>query len=670
MIRRGEGTLNSKEKICNETCPNIIDRTKETIGEDREFYLKPIVRMDSKDLDTISVNDSFVSEIERIREDFQRLIYRGNPSNKETRKSRDERMMICKTWFILKQERRIKNEEVLISLIADRGSLFSLQYQLYASNHDFYLEQRPPKIRNEQDLIDSFISQHFERHKICKSCENCEKYKSILREIGVYLENTKQSIIGLEEFLNIFDQQGENDDISEIIKALRGMIFPVWFTSELTPQKVWERLKTLINSEDSNLISLKQYECDIFIEHILPSLFSFAKSYHYSKEECKHFRAEYTVCDKSQFQKYSENYQHLVESNLNFQKMFVAQNDLELSSSKKEVYLEQKCNIQLSNEVLKKLLAATELYCKRVFSNENIFNLDEEYLEKIVTNIDKFTYNDYRKFSLYFCLLFFEATQDLINHKRLWDIKRILEREVTTTLRLSENQLIAYLFFIDQVQKICELDEDTSCNNWEIFFKIIGCKKSRIWSLFEKPSKLFLELLSRENIPAPLDFPASVREMIDGCMPLEYDSLYCFRLSSKIKEGGFERFLNQYPDTLVECVKRLKIRVKHGTNLDEYLKEWGALKVNLSKIRRICQSMIKIYWNTIPNSTDADLFDFCISQYESSDAINRQEVKKRNEERAKDDVQELKMLLTEAAIRQCLIDQAKEVLWSNVKQIL
>ena len=80
--------------------------------------------------------------------------------------------------------------------------------------------------------------------------------------------------------------------------------------------------------------------------------------------------------------------------------------------------------------------------------------------------------------------------------------------------------------------------------------------------------------------------------------------------------------------------------------------------------------MIKIYWNTIPNSTDADLFDFCISQYESSDAKNRQEVKKRNEERAKDDVQELKMLLTEAAIRQCLIDQAKEVLWSNVKQIL
>ena len=164
--------MNSKEKICNETCPNINDRTKETIGEDREFYLKPIVRMDSKDLDTISVNDSFVSEIERIREDFQRLIYRGNPSNKETRKSRDERMMICKTWFILKQERRIKNEEVLISLIADRGSLFSLQYQLYASNHDFYLEQRPPKIRNEQDLIDSFISQHFERHKICKSCKN------------------------------------------------------------------------------------------------------------------------------------------------------------------------------------------------------------------------------------------------------------------------------------------------------------------------------------------------------------------------------------------------------------------------------------------------------------------------------------------------------------------
>ena len=105
-----------------------------------------------------------------------------------------------------------------------------------------------------------------------------------------------------------------------------------------------------------------------------------------------------------------------------------------------------------------------------------------------------------------------------------------------------------------------------------------------------------------------------------------------------------------------------KVRLKPerwGDVQEQYLKLWSAIPCNLEEIcellRRGC-GMIR--WGWIPNASQEELHGFCKSLRGSES----------NEARIAADIEELKVLLTEMALRTVLTDRARQVLADKIEE--
>ena len=113
------------------------------------------------------------------------------------RASREENHFICKCAFILKRTQL--NKRQLLYMLADYGTLFSLQYQIYTGDHHFYLRLRKQHKKGIIACEDEAISAIPESER--------EKYRAILRKL-----QAKADI----EYKKISDIQDELLDTLEI----------------------------------------------------------------------------------------------------------------------------------------------------------------------------------------------------------------------------------------------------------------------------------------------------------------------------------------------------------------------------------------------------------------------------------------------------------------------
>lgn len=85
-------------------------------------------------------NSDKAKKITEARKTFQRFVT-GEPENAAVRMTRDERPFISKIYFVhkLQLKRAIHDKTaMLLSLLADRVTLFSRKYQIYRTDHSFY----------------------------------------------------------------------------------------------------------------------------------------------------------------------------------------------------------------------------------------------------------------------------------------------------------------------------------------------------------------------------------------------------------------------------------------------------------------------------------------------------------------------------------------------------
>ncbi len=160
---------------------------------------------------------------EKISEEIQ--YFRGQilyDSAKRTKRSiRDERMFTCKPWFIIKQHKRINSPEIVLALLADQRTLFSLKYQNYQSEHPVCLRIQSQNLNYATEGEKGTVTTKGQIYDICKQqtfeaiesetdqkildCIDYEKVKNTyiqaLTEIEQWAGSKKKSFTEIEMWL-------------------------------------------------------------------------------------------------------------------------------------------------------------------------------------------------------------------------------------------------------------------------------------------------------------------------------------------------------------------------------------------------------------------------------------------------------------------------------------
>lgn len=131
----------------------------------------------------VLIEVSECKKIEHGRKQFKKMVL-GKEEGTVERKSRDEQPFVNKTRFILMREHEAYWDHLLPDLLADQSTLFSRGYQVYATDHPFYLELRRQQGNNSAAQIQACINEALfkvpneEKSVMQESCAALQKKQS------------------------------------------------------------------------------------------------------------------------------------------------------------------------------------------------------------------------------------------------------------------------------------------------------------------------------------------------------------------------------------------------------------------------------------------------------------------------------------------------------------
>ena len=183
------------------------------------------------------------AKIEDVQKQFRRRVLKKQAGAGE-RKSRDERPFVNKTQFILSRKQEPYGDFLLLDLLADKTTLFSRSYQVYATDHPVYLE-----LRQQQGNTADTQLQHCLNEALAKvPSERKEHYEKLLRDIAEKAAQEQKSLLEIEQammdeavgpsvsdqVLEEFIRQAEEDLKADDVLNELNELFPDW---ELTQQE-------------------------------------------------------------------------------------------------------------------------------------------------------------------------------------------------------------------------------------------------------------------------------------------------------------------------------------------------------------------------------------------------------------------------------------------------
>ena len=278
-------------------------------------------------------------EIEHARKQFKQMVL-GKEDGTVERKSRDEQQFVNKTQFILQREHETCWEHLLIDLLADQTTLFSRDYQLYATDHPAYLGLR----RQQGNTVQTQLQLCLDEALAKAPCEEKERYEKILRRIAQEaaraskpLTEVEQEMINgvigrkvsAQEVKDFFQWVKENTD-TELVLSMKNELFPKWelsrqereylvqsyFREDGTAQDrvadFYQRFLTYhIQEYTSRVIAwlkcwipdleLHEEDAQPFVGGVLEAFFYRIRILPLEKAAPGHHSAQYRVCDKTAF---------------------------------------------------------------------------------------------------------------------------------------------------------------------------------------------------------------------------------------------------------------------------------------------------------------------------------------------------------------------------------
>ncbi len=225
-------------------------------------------------------------------------------------------------------------------------------------------------------------------------------------------------------------------------------------------------------------------------------------------------------------------------------------------------------------------------------------------------------------------------------------------------MKENPKEKVRRISFLHELNAACNLSMEDRAKNWNLFLNVHG---TQIQS--KEEYELWWKIIygeqasgkAKEDIPV-MELTLLCLDCLKECLPDSLETLYSYRPASFLHQGGFSKFLEQYPNVLKECVER--IQQKDWTKYRRrYLQEWARLECDQEAIRALCNVRAAlIRWGSISKGLNREFEAFCRSGY------TKKKLETVTDKTIMENVQELKSLLVETSFRRILNREAAVVL--------
>ena len=615
-----------------------------------------------------------------------------------------ESPFICKPKFIIDRENQNMSEKVLISLLADRSTLFSSQYQIYSSDHAFYRAVRKSLGRTRT-----------EQREICmqKAQEHCadswDIYGPILKEVQAFAIKKNVSVCKLERELVMyaiadFTADAENME-QEYYKILHTCISGI-------PQYLLENVKTLSLSDlevqkligdyfsmfDNGHVPMSEFfirlsrHLPLDGEKVLYKLHKWLPNSKIGLSEAAAARfvpdalCPYCRCEEQQYSagEASGHYRTTIEHHkitdaerAAFRQYQLDRKELEawagltFSLPFKErsgFYTDMSTPALIQPPHLSEICNATKQYLIDSGSTINPEQSCEIYVARLISQI-KDGCTDTRLSPFAYLVIATLGKGRIFSGSYCLENDQILDfsKHVYRAKPAKSKQRIYRLRFLSELCRLFDLPVESCLLNLKYFLYFHGSKiesadEAALWGNILISLRNRADDVNAVSIP-PIEIQMTIDNRIDGIISFEPESQYCYRSSSPLHLGGYAEFLNQYRPLLDQCVHNLaKQKDSRWPHIvKKYLSFWSSPEVDREEIRKFCDICMKeTDWKTeFPHQRIINKFckELCSSQQGNVIHVS-------------DCQEELNLLLFEAVVRLVLIKQATDILLRKSQSLL
>ena len=677
------------------------------IQENPEFGISliPISRgfISEEEMEVLS-DSAECAKIEIVRKQFKRRVLEKKAGIGE-RKSRDERPFVNKTQFILSRKQEPYGDSLLLDLLADKTTLFSRSYQVYATDHPVYLELR----RQQGDTADTQLQHCLNEALVKVPSERKEHYEKLLRDIAEKAAQEQKSLLEieqammdeavgpsvsdrvLEEFIRQAEENLKADDVLNELNEL----FPDW---ELTQQETeylcrsWLKMvgehgafqkyrevytydtpEGITKAENYlrngfSELELQPEEAQTFISNVLRSFFCCVKSLSLEKEAAGHHTAHYFVYDRKACKAYLERKERLQKVLEQYQD-WKKQDEMSAFQSLPSLLVDSAycfAEEQKKSVPVGEIIKATKDYLLNTRGGAE--HVSESLANTVVIETISSSGNTIAEFPILYLMVCVAGTSQLFSTPRVLTTQAFLDVLKSPYYQKPARwrQRIHRIDVLHKLHELCGLDRNQRSVSWQCFLQIHGsviesAEEADLWRMIIYGGAKKIDFDNPEEDIPPIELSLLCSDCLQTCLPIQPERLYGYQGGSVLDMGGVALFLWKYADVLPACVQRIKQRPERWKNIQkQYLKQWSMVPCNLLEIKEQCrQGSALIRWGTIPNASQEELRGFCQS-------LHKGDV---DEKRIASDTEELKMLLTEAALRVVVNEQARQVLADIIEEV-
>lgn len=595
-----------------------------------EFYelLPRGVDLEEEASDTIPVLDEQFVEIETSRWDF--LYHCGfDTSRPMVNKSR----LCCKVVFIIRELPSIDRPDVLFALLSDRTTLFSTSYANYQHNHAFVKKQSKgiSAASEKQAALRAQVA--WNRYVSIFSKENrqrLEQKRDMFLNAAVCIDKIRRikrnSILYYRwAILSTLNQAAEGSESSALFSLI----------------KEW-------NEDDeakSAGITIQLDEKDALQFCVLYFVDHFCAQYRWEKlvkDEAGHFRREYTQEDYRAFQLFKEQ-KSMLASLFGEAQKWSKQHEFPFSP------VECRSERPLTSETVAKVCDALKVYLQH--SRTSVTQIDEEQVRKVLQQAcGNAPYAAFRFLVLCVAgngMIFSSRKTKELDSQQILDFQKHIYRQKPS----KSTQRICRLRLLFEVCEALEMSSETVKENMLLFLKYHGCDVRS-----QTEAEIWKAGLTRHNLQ---DTCASIAlrcyENLSDCLSIFPKEFYCYRSCSQLHMGGFLAFAKRFSTSIAGNSKYITALPEALQQL--YLAQWNSDNPDREMIALKCQEVSAAFVESVAMKN-------WIAQWDAASRNGLHKVP------YPIDLQELRALSLEYAIRSACVEQAKTVLQEKLSTLL
>lgn len=625
--------------------------------------------------------------------DFQSKIVPQNGKN-ASRQMSINKHFICKAAFILLCDEDNTLDTCLYELLSDERTLFSLDYQIYQTDHLVYYKDRKEQLSANYCQTTALLGvSGIKKRKFAKALDILENSK-----VAEYpLENLKEVLIkkvfpegAPEGWYELFDEIEQTPSFEKVfLKAQKDIGFSktesqylrskepleikrrrqeevMCFTGDKMTPKVYEALKSIY--EKVNLPKRYRHE---FISTVLWRFLNCKIDVANVRQETKHYNKTYSQGDwmyYTEYEKHLAKLQQLMAEHASW--------EMETTDDKVKEYKEkgimpsEKSEKEAEKSIIRAVRTETVAFLQNMRSNVKSEKEITLYTAQWVMEALNYAQGDFAFRFLVMCIsekktIFMrvdsadgtdERTADLSNLISKEGISAVLEQPYTKGHPPKQAQRLWCIRFLNNLMDILNVGVAERIENWKLFFKVFGSE-----ILSEEEMQLWKNIIkcdvgskagSNKCIIPAIELSLYVADRIKACCPIEYERLYCYTGGSRLHLGGYAEFVSLRAEAIQNCFSSIqkprKITASRWEKIKkDYLNQWAAVASDYEKIKKICSNGCKL----VRTATLGEAYEDFVTHH----------CDKKMEK-------ELKMLIVETSIRMALAEDAAEKLRDRVKR--